>query len=169
MFHSFHDSRVYVKSTVDSRSYLVRNIKEKQASADVLARLNQKAEVFISKLLVDAEVDKVPMLKRLKSRYRPESLTEGKIDQRYSTFTVNKGDSVTFCLRTRNAHDKLYDDNLLSLVFFHELAHIASLNIGHDGEFHRNFAYLLGKAKKFGLYTPIIQAEEYCGLQNITG
>ena len=52
-------------------------------------------------------------------------------------------------------------------VGLHELAHIANDTIGHDDKFWNNFKFLLERAKKIGVYTPIDykkKPKQYCGM-----
>lgn len=68
-----------------------------------------------------------------------------------SSYTVDKS-KIYLC--TRGDKDRrLYDDNTLTYVFLHELAH--SLNkekIGHGDEFRNIFNALLYRAEKNNLY-----------------
>jgi hypothetical protein len=161
------DDRVPVRA-YDGRTYNVRNTMKKEETARALARLNEKVNKFIDALLVDpAEKDFLPVVMRLKRRYNPDTLSEGRIDKRYTTYTVNKGEEIVLCLRTRDTKDELYDDNLLFYVTVHELAHIASLNDQseeHDKEFHRNFRFLLRKATEYKIFRRVTEKFNYCGM-----
>lgn len=163
-FQSIFDDRVYVVA-YDNNKYLVRNTEQKQESADALARLNNKILKFIKRLEETVDPEHVPLVKRLRKRYRRDTLMEGRIDARFTTYTVNKGENISFCLRTRDEHDKLYDDNLLTGVALHELGHIASVTTQHNDEFYKNFAYLLEQATLFGMFKPITKEVLYCGLR----
>ena len=52
------------------------------------------------------------------------------------SYTINK-DRVHLCLYDEN--DKYYDDNMLTYVLIHELAHCISSSIGHTEQFHDSF------------------------------
>jgi hypothetical protein len=163
-YRSIFDDRVYITSNYDGNKYLVRNTEQKQESANALARSNDRILKFIHKLEETVEPENVPIVKRLRKRYRYDTLMEGRIDARYTTYTVNKGENISFCLRTRDEYDQLYDDNLLTGVALHELGHISSVTTQHNHEFYRNFAYLLAKATAFGMFKPITKSVNYCGL-----
>lgn len=164
-----HDSIIDPRVNVlayDNRYYKVRNTKDKQETANTIAKLNEKINLFINKLLLDtSENDHFKLMKiRLKQRYDPAKLSEGKIDKRYSSYTVNKGEEIVLCLRTRDHKDELYDMNLLFYVILHELGHVASVGEQHDAEFNRNFSYLLRKAVEWNMFQRLEEPFQYCGL-----
>jgi predicted metal-dependent hydrolase len=161
------DDRVSVKAS-DGRSYTVRNTEKKQETAEALARLNQKILTFINRLVSSAESDFKIVALRLKKRYNPSTLSEGRIDKRYTSYTVNKGEEVVLCLRTRDAKDQIYDDNLITYITLHELAHIAAISEGHNREFHKIFRYLLHKATEWGLFRKVSHSFNYCGIPNVS-
>jgi len=148
----------------DGRSYIVRNTDKKQETADALARLNEKVTNFINELVSSADGEYKIMALRLQKRYNPNTLSEGRIDKRYTSYTVNKGEEVVLCLRTRDSKDEIYDDNLIFYVTLHELGHIASITEDHSPEFHKNFRYLLRKASEMGLFQKVSHSFQYCGM-----
>ena len=61
----------------------------------------------------------------------------------------------------------MIDPNTLMYVAIHELAHIATKEIGHTPNFWRNFKFLLTQAKLINVYNPIDyknEPQEYCGM-----
>jgi hypothetical protein len=152
------DDRVK-KRAFDGNEYLVRKTDRSQETADALARLNKTVMEFIMKL-----DQNLPMVQRLKRRYNPKALSEGRIDVNYTSYTINKGESVTLCMRTRDQRDQLYNDNVLLGVLLHELAHIASVGLHHNEEFTRNFNYLLTRATDLGIFKRINEQVEYCNM-----
>src|SRR5947209_13972630 len=134
------DDRVNVLAS-DGRNYLVRNTDNKVETAEGLARLNSKVLLLISKLEEEAKIEPehLPMVTRLRQRYRPEKISEGIVDQRFTSYTVNKGEEMVLCMRTRDGKDEMYNDNILFYVTLHELAHVGSLTEHHNEEFHKNF------------------------------
>ncbi len=157
------DDRVLVEA-YDGRSYRVRNTSRKQETALALARVNEKAVNFINRLVQEGDPEHKGAVMRLKSRYRPDRLSEGRIDRRYSSYTINKGEEMVLCMRSRDEKDNLYDDNLVFYVVLHELAHVASVTEDHREEFHVNFRYLLRKASEWGLFTKQTHRFDYCGV-----
>ena len=61
----------------------------------------------------------------------------------------------------------MIDENTLTFVAIHELAHVMSKSIGHKTEFWENFKFLLKDAVKMGLYKAVDykkKPKEYCGM-----
>lgn len=78
-----------------------------------------------------------------------------------SSYTLGK-EKIYMC--TRDKKSNVYDDNTLTYVFLHELAHCQTKQVGHGDEFKRQFARLLYRAKQFGLYDDRIPHDSnYCG------
>ena len=157
------DDRVTVEA-YDGRAYKVRNTAKKQETALALARLNEKVLAFIKRLELEGDPDYKAVAMRLKARYRPDRLSEGRIDKRYTSYTLNKGEQLVLCLRSRDHKDEIYDDNLIFYVTLHELAHIGSLTEQHNEEFHRNFRYLIRMASQWNLFKQVTNKFHYCGL-----
>lgn len=62
-----------------------------------------------------------------------------------------------------NEHGEMYDENQLSLVMIHELAHTLCQSAGHTDEFYAIFNDLLAKATAQGLYDPNMKTDpNYC-------
>jgi predicted SprT family Zn-dependent metalloprotease len=65
---------------------------------------------------------------------------------------------MRICLRTRDAHEKIYDIDLLMYVVLHELAHVCNYTRygipiqGHGNEFKNIFKFLVEEAVSAGLY-----------------
>jgi hypothetical protein len=153
----------YVLSSVDGRRYLVRNKEGKKQAANKLARLNKRIEKLIAYMEARGNDPKV---ERLLERYSPESISEGTGDDNYTAYSVNKGEQLVFCLRSKNT-GKFVSDNVLMYVAVHELAHIYSVDVGHTENFWRNFRHLLRQAVSAGAYKKQDYASnpvEYCGV-----
>ena len=164
------NERIRIKAS-DGRDYLVRNTNNPEAdkqTAEMLASLNSDLQKLIQRLSEDDEPVYREMVARIRARYNPEKLSEGIVDERYTSYTINKGEKIIMCMRSRDDDDRLYDKNKLFYVIVHELAHIGTVTKDHNEEFRRNFAYLLQEAQKHGLYSPINERFDYCGL-NVHG
>lgn len=155
------DERVQVEA-FDGRRYLVRDVPDKKATADMMASLNAKVIVLLNYLRQDG--GRPVMVARLVARYKPEVLAEGRLNKKLTSYTVNKGESVVMCMRSRDGSDALYPENVLFSVLLHELAHIASLSQGHGGEFTDNLRFLTEKAGEMGLLKRQKVAVNYCGI-----
>ena len=157
------DDRIFVQAS-DRRRYKVRNTEHKEETAEALARLNKKIIFFIDRLTSEKDLEFHPAMLRLKRRYNPDTLSEGRIDKQLTSYIVNKGEQMVICMRSRDAKDQIYDDNLIFYVALHELAHVASVVEDHKPEFYRNFRYLLRKASEWNMFQKIFQKFHYCGI-----
>lgn len=154
----------YITSDIDQRLYLVRNLPDKKEAANRLAKIR-----LMSIKLVDHISNKYNTEKtnRLKRKFNPNVISEGTDSDKYSTYSLNKGEKLVFCLRTRDNTNKLHDNNMLVFVAVHELGHIMTKTEGHNDEFKENFKFLLEEATKIGLYKPVNfreKPETYCGI-----
>ena len=154
----------YVKSKVDNKKYLVRKMPDKQHAADLLANLRIKLVKLCDYLeLKHSDSKKVY---RLIKRFNSDNITESSPTEKYTSYSVNKGEKIVFCLRSRDEQQKLVDENVMMFVALHELAHIMTKSVGHTDEFWDNFRYLLKKAIKLGLYKDVNFEKnpvDYCG------
>jgi|APGre2960657404_1045060.scaffolds.fasta_scaffold02372_2 hypothetical protein len=158
-------SKVYIKSNLDNRYYLVKNTKESQKVADTLAIINRNIKILLNQIKSKPDLSKNIQL--IQSRYRAESLTEN-IDLSSTTYTINKGAEISFCIVARDSKEMIYDINLLMFVTIHELAHVGCESIGHTVEFKKFFKFLLEQAIicRVYKYTDYRKnPENYCGMQ----
>ena len=105
---------------------------------------------------------------RLVKRFQPNNITEGSSNEKYTSYSVNKGEKVVFCLRSRDKKEQLVKENTMMFVALHELAHIMTVSVGHTEEFWDNFRFLLKRAIALGLYTPEDYENkpvDYCGIK----
>ena len=154
----------YVKSKVDNKKYLVRKMADKQRAADLLANIRIKLVKLCDYLeLKHSDSKKVY---RLIKRFNSDNITESSPTEKYTSYSVNKGEKIVFCLRSRDEQQKLVDENVMMFVALHELAHIMTKSVGHTDEYWDNFRYLLKKAIKLGLYKEVNFEKnpvDYCG------
>jgi hypothetical protein len=144
---------VDVISTVDNRTYRVRDMSDKQEAADLLARVRAK----ISRLYGIVK-DKFPDKPQVKQWVRnfvpdPSRFLEATPDAEHTSYSVNKGEKIHLCLRQREGNnEKLVDENVMVFVAIHEMAHAVTSSIGHGPDFWNNFAWLLKQAESNGIY-----------------
>ena len=158
------DDRIYIELD-DGTKYLVRKTPHARETAELLSKMNKQLIFFIDKLLQECNPEFKPVALRLKKRYNPHALSEGLITKNYTSYTINKGEQIVLCVRTRDHRDSLYDPNVLMYVCLHELSHIASVGEQHNEEFHRNFTYILQKATEWSMFRHIREKFQYCGLE----
>lgn len=155
----------YVISDIDNNRYLVRNKDDKQKAADMLAKLNKKIKKLLNHMKkLDPDNEDI---KRLVDNYSVENISEGTEDSNYTSYSVNKGEKIVFCLRQRDGTDDFVDENVLMYVATHELGHLMTKEIGHTETFWNNFRYLLSEAIKIKVYEKTDFTEnptEYCGI-----
>ena len=156
----------YVKSTVDGQEYLVRSLPDKQEAANLLAQIRQKLEKMV--LHLKETIPEDARTKRLLKNFHSDKISEGSETAKYTSYSINKGEKIVFCLRAKNETKKLVDLNTMTFVALHELAHIATESIGHTKEFWDNFKWILKESVKIQIYMfqdfnskPV----GYCGIQ----
>ena len=175
----FLSENTYVTSNVDKKRYLLRSGKHKSQrhkneSADALAEINKRVTQLILYLKETYmnDVDKAYFIAKLSENYNSSVISEAAIDNRYTTYTVDK-ENIHVCLRTRDLNEKMYHIDVLMYIVLHELAHLCNYDrngspiIGHGKEFKRIFRFLVEEAIKRNVYTYIDfekNPQEYCGI-----
>jgi hypothetical protein len=97
-------------------------------------------------------------LKRLLMPYFPQ-LDAVELQRGTSSYTLDKK-RIFLCVERDG---QTYDDNTMTYVLLHELAHTMTRQIGHGSEFHAQFTALLDRAARFGLYDPTRpRVRNYC-------
>ena len=164
---SAHDM-ANVASTVDGESYIVRNLPDKQEAADSLARTRGKL-LRLMRELKQTDAAK-PLVAQILRNFdaAPSRFSESTPDASYTSYSVNKGEKVYMCLRQRNEREELVDENVITFVALHEMAHIGTHEIGHTPLFWNNFGWILKRAEELQIYRftdfsahPV----EYCGIR----
>ena len=157
-------AREYVRSGIDGRDYLVRSLPDKQEAADMLAEVSKKLQTLIKHLEKIAPDD--PRTQRLVMNFKPENICEGVDSKEYTSYSVNKGEKIIFCLRQKNKDQSMVELNTIMFVGIHECGHICTQSIGHTKEFWDNFSWLLEESIQIGIYTQTdykSKPVEYCG------
>ena len=98
------------------------------------------------------------------------SIYENSTDSNFTSYSVNKGEELVFCLRCKETY-KLHSINLLVYVAVHEMAHTACPVIGHPPLFNKIFKFLLEQAVQLNLYIPDDYSSrpvKYCGMKLYT-
>jgi hypothetical protein len=160
----------YVTSTLNGKKYVVRNMSDKNDAANLLAFLDNNITIFSDSLYKRKDEEKMKenktYIELLYNRSKNVKLSEGGDNSSYTTYTINKGEKIVFCLRSK-ATKKLHDHNLLMFVTIHELAHIACPEKDHTPLFVSIFKFLLKQAIDLNIYiyTDYKKNEiEYCGM-----
>jgi len=158
-----------VVSTVDNQTYTVRDMPDKQNAADTMAKVRLKMNKL--KIHLESTVPDKPQVKQLSRNFEAQAyrFTESTPDAEHTSYSVNKGEAVHFCLRQREGGDEsLVDEEIVTFVALHEMGHMITKTIGHDADFWNNFAWLLQEAERIGIYKhrdfrahPV----SYCGMK----
>ena len=160
----FSTTLIYEKSTYDGRSYLVRNLPDKHDAANLLALTRERLMKFSELLEEHYPNDKRVLL--LIKRYKPDNIQESEPSSKYTSYTINKGEKIIYCLRSRDAQQKLIDKNTLLFVALHELSHVMTVSVDHSTEFWENFRFVLANAIHWKIYVPQDfehNPKPYCG------
>ena len=167
---------VYVK-TANGRSFLVRNIIEKshskEKSADILNKVLDNLLIIKKELEVNKKYNSHPAVKRLTNNFKASSITESLPDSEYTSYSLNKGEKISMCIRyKKNVDGKKINDfismNTIMFVAIHEMAHVMTKSIGHKDDFWQNMRIILCIAQEKGLYTRkdySIGTTAYCGTE----
>jgi hypothetical protein len=173
---------VYVKSDIDNISYMVRNQKDKKVSANFLAKL--KANIYaISQYTMNKIKDNKtakmsryiefkPYILQLNEKIKNVVIKESSSNSVYTSYTVNKGEEIIFCIRSKSIttylqNNNIHDFNLVMYVLLHEISHVACPEYNHTPLFKKIFRFICEEAIEMGIYTKIdfvSSPKEYCGM-----
>jgi hypothetical protein len=178
-----------VESTIDGDSYFVRNLPDKQDAANRLSFIRGKLTELVKLLSKEnpeslyiqfVKGDKMEAqmsvteftscLKQLINKYndKAETFSESTPDAQYTSYSVNKGEQLVFCLRLKKEGDRLVPKNTILFVALHELSHLMTKTIGHGDDFWRNFRFILKAAIHYGIYKRVdfgTNPQPYCGIK----
>lgn len=160
-----NDSMCYVRSTTNGKEYRVRKLEDKSHACELLASTHDKLLSICNHLHNKYPKDK--RVKKLMRRFPYTSLCESEGSSSQTSYSINKGEKIVLCMRSKNGSNKLVDPNLLLFVALHELAHIMTNSIGHKTEFWDNFKFLLKESQENGYYQCInfsSNPQKYCGI-----
>ena len=160
---------IKVKSSIDGELYTVRDMPDKQNAADTMAKVRLKMNKL--KLHLESTVPDKPQVQQLTRNFEANAnrFKEATPDAEHTSYSVNKGEEVHFCLRQREAGDEsLVNEDIITFVAIHEMGHMITKTIGHGPDFWNNFARLLQEAEKIGVYTQRdfrAHPVSYCGMK----
>ena len=82
----------YVESKVDNKKYLVRKMPDKQHAADLLANIRIKLVKLCDYLELKHSDNK--KVYRLIKRFNSDNITESSPTEKYTSYSVNKGEKI---------------------------------------------------------------------------
>lgn len=173
----------YVRSDIDNNIYMVRNTKDKQKAANLLAQTRRNI-YEITDYMYQKIQDRVtseqyrykefrPYILQLKEKIKDVVVKESSGNSVYTSYTVNKGEQIIFCIRSKsilnviNSND-LHDINLIMYVALHEISHVACPEYDHTPLFKKIFKFICEEAIEMKMYKKInfkTFPKEYCGMQ----
>lgn len=154
---------VKITSSVDNEKYTVQIKEDSKEAADLIAKIKQRIITLIEHMEKTFGISD-ERVANLKNNFRPDRLKEGVDTPGYTSYSVNKGEQIVLCLRNK---DSLVDINTMMFVVLHEMAHLASVSIGHTEEFWNNFRWILEESINIGIYVKQDfekKSVEYCGM-----
>jgi hypothetical protein len=172
----------YVISDIDNKQYMVRDQKDKKQAANILARLKENIHgitKYMNAKLEDPKVANTPRYKefkpyilQLKEKIKDVVIKESSSNTVYTSYTVNKGEQIIFCIRSKSLSNMLntnniHDINLIMYVALHEISHVACPEYNHTPLFKKIFKFICEEAIEMGIYNKIefsISPKEYCGM-----
>lgn len=156
----------YLKTGESSK--LFKNYLEEDFNKEnnVNEKNNNKEELILKRQKIIKKLEKD--IKRLVSNFNPDAISENTPDAKYTSYSVNKGEKLFFCIRSKKNNETLVDKNVMLFVAIHELSHLMTEEIGHPPDFWNNFRFLLKVAVDIKVYNYInfnAYPKDYCGTQ----
>lgn len=176
IFYKFTNKNMtFIKSDIDNNYYLVRDLPDKNIAINMLAYNKQKIIKLINHLNDKKDTDYKEYklnIDRLNKKINDLVISENNGNGSETSYSVNKGDELVLCLRSKKEWNKFHDNNLIFYVILHELSHIASPVYeeeynNHGPVFKKIFSFLTRVAIDIKLYDRIDfskNSEEYCGI-----
>ena len=160
----------YVESYYDGNKYLVQNTLYKEESAILLSKLVERMKFLRDYVKNNREKyeefkEYIDMLDDNFNDSRT-SIFEGDGENDLTSYSVNKGEELVFCLHSKKT-GKLHDINLLMYVAIHEMSHMACPEIGHGELFKKIFNFLTKVGMELNIYYKedfVSNPKEYCGM-----
>ena len=159
---------VAVKSLRDGKEYRVQNLPDKQDACEMMSSISGKIDKLIQNYKGDPSSMADHRVKIMIERFNPDHFSENDLDVSSTSYSENKGDKIVICMRDKTPPYRLVDENTVTYVILHEMAHLMTTSIGHTPEFWANFRRILMDASAAGIYTPVNYARApvaYCGME----
>lgn len=172
----------YVKSDMDNDMYMVRNSKDKKKAANFLAKLKTNIHAItnhLAKKIINRKTANQPRYQEFKpyilqlmEKIKNVVIRESGTNSVYTSYTVNKGEQIIFCIRSKSIASiaqkcNIHDFNLVMYVLLHEISHVACPEYDHTPLFKKIFKFICEEAIELGVYQKINFVEspkEYCGM-----
>lgn len=157
---------VSVRSDYDNNTYLVRKLPDSQDAVELLSRVRKNLSELTAHLEKNYPGD--ARTRQILRRFNPDKIVETEKGSKYTSYSINKGEKMVLCLRSRDGNDRLIDINTLMFVALHEYTHILTASVGHTDEFWDNFRWVLKNAISLNIYNCVdyeTNPQKYCGIE----
>jgi len=104
---------------------------------------------------------------QLVDKMKDVTISESKEKDSTTSYSVNKGEQLVFCIRSKKDWNSFHDMNTLMYVGLHEISHIGCPEYGHTPLFKKIFAFFTKVAIELKLYSHVeyrTHPQEYCGI-----
>jgi len=156
---------ISVKATTNNEKYTVQDNENKQENANKLGIISNNIRI-LQRHYNKVETDPIMKRKLQKlNKFNPNNISQNIKNTNSTSYSINKGEHIVLCLRSRDGENRLHDINTIMFVVLHELAHVITDSIGHTLEFKSNFKYLINRAIECEIYKKEDVFKKYCGLQ----
>ena len=150
-------------------SYYVNDLPDSKEAANTLNKIMTTLNKLVNKILEDKknkDDEYIENVKTIKERLPFVRISENPTDSNYTSYSINKGEELVFCIRDYKKY-KIHSFNELLYVAIHEIAHIGCPEIGHGSLFQSINLYLLEKAVEYNIYKYVDYEKynkKYCGM-----
>ena len=163
-------SMTFLQSPLDNQYYLVRDLSDKTTAVIMLStiRLNIiKLNDYLVKNKNGKYKEYQKYIEQLDERIKSVTIAESRESSSSTSYSVNKGEELVFCLRSKKEWNKFHNFNTIMYVALHEISHIACPEYGHGALFKKIFAFITEVSIELNIYTHTDfnkSPEEYCGI-----
>jgi hypothetical protein len=171
IFIIIHSSEVSFQESFNGDHYLVRNLCDKDKAADLLGEIKKKLYKLIIYSCKKTDDNDFKFINEysnvIRKKFNSIIFRESTEDNKFTSYSVNKGEEIVFCLRSKK-DNKLHDINELMYVAIHEISHVGCPEIGHTPLFLKINKILLRQAIDCKVYTYKnynLHPEDYCGIK----
>jgi len=163
-------SMTFLKSPIDNNYYMVRDLSDKYTAIIMLSTIKLNI-IRLNNYLIDNKDNKYkeykPYIEQLNNKIQSVTIAESRESSSSTSYSVNKGDELVFCLRSKKEWNKFHNFNTIMYVALHEISHIACPEYGHGPLFKKIFAFMTEVAIELNIYVHVDfnkLPEEYCGI-----